>query len=120
MNCAGASKLSDGVCDPDCYPPDSPNEDGDWDSTEQVCASGVTYMNAAEAMYDCMNPGICTYVAPRGKPVSWEPTTGGKGKDVAEAAANTALPDPSAPEYDYAEALTKSLIYYDSQPGEFD
>lgn len=37
------------------------------------------------------------------------------GAGVAAAAANTTMPDPSSPPYDYAEALAKSLIYYDSQ-----
>jgi len=40
------------VCDPDCYPPNSPSDSGDWDSLEPVCASGITYMNKAEAQYD--------------------------------------------------------------------
>ncbi|PSC73894.1 Serine threonine-kinase 2 19 [Micractinium conductrix] len=118
--CAGAIKLSDGVCDPDCYPPSAPADNEDWDSNEAVCASGITYMNRAEAQFDgypdkCMVDGVCTYVAPRGKAFSWEPTTGGKGKSVAAAAANTNMPDAASPAYNYGEALTKSLIYYDAQ-----
>lgn len=121
MKCAGGIKLKDGRCDPACYPPDAASDGGDWDSLSPVCASGLTYMNEAEAMYDgypksCMTPGVCKYAEPRpGEVYSFEPTTGGKGKSVAAAAANTTMPDPSSPPYDYSEALAKSLIFYDSE-----
>lgn len=85
MRCAGAIKLKEGRCDEACYPPDAVNKDGDWESTQPVCASGITYINAAEAQADgypnqCIKDGVCTYVDPGGRgPVSYEPTTGGKG-----------------------------------------
>lgn len=31
----------------------------------------------------CINPGVCTYVRVNGKDISYEPTTGGKGKSEA-------------------------------------
>ena len=45
--------VQDGVCDPDCYPPSAPADNEDWDSNEAVCASGITYMNRAEAQARC-------------------------------------------------------------------
>lgn len=120
MRCAGAIKLKDGVCSKACYPPGARREGGDWSSRDPVCASGITYMNRAEAMYDgypdeCITEGVCQYVDVGQGPVSYEPTTGGKGKKWEDAAANTQLPDKSKPDYDYSEALQKSLLYYDSQ-----
>jgi hypothetical protein len=85
MRCAGAIKLKDGVCNKACYPPGEKREGGDWSSRAPVCASGITYMNRAEAMYDgypdeCIVEGVCKYVDIGNGPVSYEPTTGGKGK----------------------------------------
>lgn len=40
--------LQDGLCDKDCYPPSKKSSD-DWSSRDAVCASGITYMNNAEA-----------------------------------------------------------------------
>lgn len=40
----------DGVCNKACYPPGEKREGGDWDSRDPVCASGLTFMNKAEAM----------------------------------------------------------------------
>lgn len=37
------------MCDKDCYPPGEKRDSGDWASRDAVCASGLTYMNVAEA-----------------------------------------------------------------------
>lgn len=52
ISCAGpfAAWLQDGVCSKACYPPGAKREGGDWSSRDPVCASGITYMNRAEAM----------------------------------------------------------------------
>lgn len=42
-------RLQDGVCDKACYPPGEKQDGGDWASRDAVCASGLTYMNKAEA-----------------------------------------------------------------------
>lgn len=38
------------MCSKACYPPGAKREGGDWSSRDPVCASGITYMNRAEAM----------------------------------------------------------------------
>lgn len=38
------------MCSKACYPPGARREGGDWSSRDPVCASGITYMNRAEAM----------------------------------------------------------------------
>ncbi len=45
-----APPAQDGVCNKACYPPGEKREGGDWSSRDPVCASGITFMNRAEAM----------------------------------------------------------------------
>lgn len=56
-------RLQDGVCDKACYPPGEKRDGGDWASRDAVCASGLTYMNTAEAQaraWGVVWPRCCT------------------------------------------------------------
>lgn len=92
---------------------------GNFDDHVPVCALGLTWDGVAEAQcggtgfgQQCTTASVCNYRAD-GQP-AFLPTTGGKGLDWKAAAANTNLPPKVNPPYDYSEALSKSLIYFDS------
>lgn len=84
---------------------------------------GLTFTNLAEAtcagrplkvIPKCYQKGVCKYGTRAGKVVTTFKTPAGKGGSVAQAAANTVQPAHTGARYDYAEALTKGLLFFDS------
>lgn len=84
---------------------------------QQVCAQGITYDTPCDAACtgkNCFTQGPCTYTTTPGS--TFIASTGATTGTVAAAAANTALPSPiAAPPKDYGDALTKALLFYESQ-----
>ena len=94
--------------------------EGDWSSRSPYCSVGLTFRNQAEATFngyslECGYAGVCNYGVRDGQNMSYIPTTGGKGRSVAAAASSTTPPANDSAPYDYIEALSKTLIYFDAQ-----
>ncbi len=117
--CNNVPKKNDGPCDEaGCFPWGAEKCDGDWESKVPLCSIGLTFNSAAEAQCTgtgngpCATPGVCKY-RDDGLP-DFLPTTGGKGIDIRAVVANTTAPSTTSQPYDYSEALTKSLLFFDS------
>lgn len=84
---------------------------------QQVCVDGITYDTPCDAQCsgkNCFAQGPCSYTADGSS--TFIPSTGVTTGSVGEAAANTVLPSPSAAtSKDYGDALTKALLFYESQ-----
>lgn len=109
--CANVVVRSKGVCD--CQDDYGPCNCGN-EPYNPVCADGLTWTSLCHAKCagkGCVDPGVC----PKGSEQGWEPTTGGDGASVAQAASNTNFPDPaSAPRHAYDTALHMSLMLYEA------
>jgi endoglucanase len=115
-----------GKCSDQCYPygpDDCDNPKYDWDSTEPICAWGLTFTNQAEAACSgmpktfasqCWQKGVCKYGVRGDKIVTEFITPKGTGGTVEAAVKDTSPPSKTNAPYSYSEALTKSLLFYDS------
>ena len=122
----GAVVNKTGGCSTECYPYGKDQCNGyNWDSKEPICAYGLTFTNLAEAACEgtprkkiepvCYQRGICVYGTRNGKNVTVFKTPKGRGESVKSAATNTAPVPHTGARYSYSEAMTKVLLFYDSQ-----
>lgn len=84
---------------------------------------GLTFTNLAEAtcagrprkvISKCYQKGVCKYGTRNGKTVTMFKTPAAKGGTVQEAASKTEQPSHTGARYNYAEALTKGMLFFDS------
>lgn len=104
-----------------CHLPDSSSPDcnGNFDDHTPYCAIGLTFDGLAEAEctgtgFGCGAKNVCKYRAD-GQP-DFLPT-GPPDRapvDIKAMVSNTTAPNHDIPPYDYSEALTKLLLFYDS------
>jgi hypothetical protein len=112
-----------GKCETGCYPYGAAKCSGYPYDRKQICVFGLTFTSIGEAKCGgapakdstkCYQTGVCKYNVRNGKTVSSIATAKGRAGSVAAAAKNTNPLKTTGARYSYSEALTKSLVFFDS------